>query len=201
MTKRTVLLSLAAAVMMTSPALAHTGIGHVNSFAQGALHPFAGVDHVLAMLAVGLFAAGLGGAALWLVPAAFVSTMIFGGVLGYYGWSLPMVEMGIGLSVIVMGAAIAAGVRLPTIAAMGLVGLFAIFHGHAHGSEGAGSGLSFLPYAAGFIAATASLHAMGIALGIGLDRLGDARAALMKRSAGSLGALAGIALISGWLAA
>ena len=133
------------------------------------------------MVAVGLFAVNLGGAALWLVPSAFVGTMIFGGMLGYYGWPLPMVEEGIGLSVVVMGLAIALGVRLPTIAAMALVGLFAVFHGHAHGTEGIGLGISFLPYAAGFVAATGLLHVSGIALGLGLDRLGTTPSLVLKR--------------------
>jgi urease accessory protein len=127
--------------------------------------------------------------------------MILGGLLGYYGWPLPMVEAGIGLSVVVMGMAIAIGVRLPTIAAMALVGVFALFHGHAHGSEGAGLGIAFLPYAAGFVAATGVLHLSGIALGRGFDRLGATVSGTMNKVAGSIGFIAGISLLSGWLAA
>lgn len=192
----------AALVILTAgPAFAHVGTGPVDTFNHGFIHPMSGIDHILAMVAVGLFAANLGGAALWLVPSAFVGTMIFGGALGYYGWPLPMVEAGIGFSVVVMGLAIALGVRLPTIAAMALVGIFAVFHGHAHGTEGMGLGIAFLPYAAGFVCATGLLHVAGMALGFSLDRLGPARAAMLKMCAGTAGALAGVSLLTGWLAA
>jgi urease accessory protein len=194
-------LVVTALFLTASPAFAHVGVGPVDTFSRGFLHPLSGIDHILAMVAVGLFAVNLGGAALWLVPSAFVGTMIFGGALGYYGWPLPMVEEGIGLSVVVMGLAIALGVRLPTIAAMALVGLFAVFHGHAHGTEGIGLGISFLPYAAGFVIATGLLHVSGVALGFGLDRLGTTRALVLKRVAGSVGAVAGVSLLAGWLVA
>jgi urease accessory protein len=183
------------------PASAHVGIGPVDTFSRGFAHPLGGIDHILAMVAVGLYAANLGGRALWLVPSAFVGTMILGGLLGYYGWPLPMVEEGIGLSVVVMGVAIAVGVRLSTIASMSLVGLFALFHGHAHGNEGAGLGMAFLPYAAGFIVATCLLHVSGIALGSSLDRLRPSLASTSKRIIGIAGALAGVSLLAGWLSA
>ncbi|MFT3729985.1 MAG: HupE/UreJ family protein [Hyphomicrobium sp.] len=200
MLRKLPLLACTALFMTAGPAFAHVGVGPVDTFSHGFMHPLTGIDHVLAMVAVGLFAANLGGAALWLVPSAFVGTMIFGGALGYYGWPLPMVEEGIGASVVVMGLAIALGVRLPTIAAMALVGLFALFHGHAHGSEGIGIGVSFLPYAAGFVGATALLHITGIALGLSLDRLGETPAAIMKKCAGVAGAIAGVSILAGWLA-
>jgi len=187
-------------LMTAGPAFAHVGVGPVDTFNHGFMHPLSGIDHVLAMVAVGLFAVNLGGAAIWLVPSAFVGTMIFGGALGYYGWPLPMVEEGIGASVVVMGLAIALGVRLPTIAAMALVGIFAVFHGHAHGSEGMGLAISFLPYAAGFISATALLHSAGIALGLSLDRLGETPATILKRGAGTAGVIAGVSILAGWLA-
>lgn len=194
---------LAGLISLTAvmPASAHVGAGSVDTFSRGFLHPLSGLDHILAMVAVGLYAANLGGRALWLVPSAFVGTMIVGGLLGYYGWSLPMVEAGIGLSVVVMGMAIALGVRLPTIAAMTLVGTFALFHGHAHGNEGAGLGIAFLPYAAGFIVATAFLHLSGIALGAGFDRLGATQSNLLNKLAGGAGMIAGVSLLTGWLAA
>lgn len=191
------LVSLAAVM----PASAHVGIGPVNTFSKGFSHPLSGIDHILAMVAVGLYAAHLGGRALWLVPSAFVGTMILGGLLGYYGWPLPMVEEGIGLSVVVMSLAIAMGVRLPTIAAMALVGLFALFHGHAHGNEGAGLGIAFLPYAAGFIVATALLHVSGLALGASFDRLGAPVANTLNKVTGAVGFIAGISLLTGWLTA
>jgi len=190
------LISLAAAM----PASAHVGAGSVDTLSHGFLHPFNGLDHILAMVAVGLYAANLGGRALWLVPSAFIGTMIVGGLLGYYGWPLPMVEAGIALSVIVMGMAIALGVRLPTIAAMALVGVFALFHGHAHGNEGAGLGITFLPYAVGFVAATGLLHLAGIALGATFDRMGTLSVSL-NRLAGCAGLVAGMSLFTGWLAA
>lgn len=191
------LISLAAAM----PASAHVGVGSVDTFSRGFLHPLNGIDHVLAMVAVGLYAANLGGRALWLVPSAFVGTMMLGGLLGYYGWPLPMVEAGIGLSVVAMGMAIALGVRLPTIAAMALVGTFALFHGHAHGNEGAGLGIAFLPYAAGFVVATAFLHLSGIALGAGFDRFGATRSSVLNQFAGGIGVIAGLSLLTGLLAA
>ncbi|CAA2139752.1 HupE/UreJ family protein [Hyphomicrobium sp. ghe19] len=188
-------------VVAAAPASAHVGLGAVHTFSQGFLHPMSGIDHIIAMVAVGLYAAKLGGRALWLVPLAFVGTMIFGGVLGYYGWPLPMVEAGIGLSVVVMSMAIALGVRLPTVAAMTLVGTFALFHGHAHGNEGAGLAIAFLPYAVGFVVATALLHASGLALGASFNRLGAAQSSLLNKIAGSFGTIAGISLLMGLLAA
>lgn len=187
-------------LLTTGSASAHVGLGQVETFQTGFLHPLSGIDHVLAMVAVGLYAASLGGAALWLVPCAFVGMMVIGGLIGYGGIPLPLVEQGIGLSVVVMGLAIALGARLPVVLAMALVGLFALFHGHAHGSEGAQLA-SFLPYAAGFIIATVALHAVGIGLGLGLDRLGTTKADYLRRAAGASGALAGVSLLLGWLSA
>ena len=115
------------------------------------MHPLGGLDHVLAMVAVGLYAALLGGRALWLVPGTFVAVMALGGALGMAGYALPYTEIGIALSVIVLGLAVALRISLPTLAAMALAGLFAIFHGHAHGAE-MPQDLSGYEYAAGFLA-------------------------------------------------
>ncbi len=134
-------------------------------------HPLGGLDHILAMVTVGIFAWQLGGRALWLVPASFVAAMMLGGALAIAGVPVPMVETGIAASVIVLGATVALGIKAPVAIAMGLVGLFAIFHGHAHGSEmplDAGAGT----YAAGFMLATALLHMAGIALGAMIGRIG-----------------------------
>src|SRR3954447_25676121 len=109
---------------------AHAGVAAATGFTHGFLHPVGGLDHVLVMVAVGLFAVHLGGRALWLVPLSFVSMTAVGGIVGMAGFGLPFVEIGIALSVIVLGAAVAFSLHLPTVAAMGLVGLFAIFHGH-----------------------------------------------------------------------
>jgi urease accessory protein len=162
--------ALALSCLTAGPAFAHVGQGHVAGFAHGFAHPLSGLDHIIAMVAVGLYAANLSGRNLWLVPSAFIATMIFGGILGYSGFPLPLVEGGIGLSVVVMSLAVAAGVTLPTVAAMALVSLFALLHGHAHGSEGAELS-SFLPYAAGFVIATTSLHVAGIGLGLSSTNL------------------------------
>jgi urease accessory protein len=200
MQMRSLPLALLALCLIGSPAFAHIGLGQSETFSSGFLHPLGGIDHVLAMVAVGLYAASLGGSAIWLLPAAFIGTMVVGGVLGYAGLSLPYVEQGIGLSVVLMGIAIALGMRLPTAVAMGVVSLFALFHGHAHGSEGAQLA-AFLPYAAGFVIATFLLHMAGISVGLGFDRLGRARSEFLRRAAGSISAVAGISLLAGWLAA
>ena len=185
-----------ALALMPGVALAHTGTGaHIDAM-HGLLHPLTGLDHILAMVAVGVFAAQLGGKSLWAVPAAFVLAMVAGGAAGYYGAPLPMVEQGIALSVIVMGVAIAHGVKLPTVAAMALVGIFAVFHGHAHGAEGSGAG-SFLGYAAGFVIATSLLHVAGVLLGLGLNRLGGSLSVNAQRLVGTVGAIAGAAILVG----
>ena len=198
MLKKLVTAALALWCLTASPAFAHVGLGHVAGFAHGFVHPLSGLDHIIAMGAVGLYAANLGGRNLWLVPSAFVATMIFGGILGYSGFPLPLVERGIGLSVVVMSMAVAAGVNLPTVGAMALVSLFALFHGHAHGGEGVEL-TSFLPYAAGFIIATTLLHLAGIGLGLGLDKFGATVSRTLKRAVGVAGALAGVAILSGML--
>ena len=174
-----------------SSAFAHTGVGETSGFLVGFTHPIGGLDHVMAMVAVGLLAAALGGRSLWLVPAAFVSMMAVGGAFGLASVSVPFVELGIGLSVVAIGAAVALKVNMPVSAAMGFVGLFAIFHGHAHGSEMPET-LSGLTYAMGFVAATAFLHAVGIGVGLGLGRL-----ARVSQAAGGLIALTGVGILAG----
>jgi urease accessory protein len=180
------------ALFALTPALAqaHPGHGPANSFAGGFSHPLHGLDHILAMVAVGLWAAQLGGRALWLVPAAFVSLMTVGGALGMAGVPVPMVETGILLSVLLLGVLIAASVRLPLVASMAVVGLFAIFHGHAHGSEipVAASGLA---YGLGFLLATAVLHGCGMGLGLLAQRK---LTAPVLRFAGAGIAVAGVCL-------
>ena len=155
------------ALFALTPVLAQAHLGHglANSFASGLNHPLHGLDHMLAMVAVGLWAAQQGGRALWAIPCAFVSLMILGGALGMAGMHLSMVETGILVSVLVMGILIAAAARLPLVASLALVGLFALFHGHAHGTEipVAASGVS---YGIGFVIATIALHGCGIAIGL-----------------------------------
>jgi urease accessory protein len=148
--------------------------GHTHGFENGLAHPLAGLDHICAMVAVGLWAAQRGGRALWLVPAAFVSLMIIGGALGMGGVGIPYVEQGIAASVLVLGILIAAAVRLPVAASMALVGLFALFHGYAHGAEMPGTASGFI-YGVGFVTATTSQHLAGIGLGIGTQRFASAQ--------------------------
>ena len=158
------------AILLALPALAQAHPGHDGhdltwDFSSGFAHPLSGWDHLLAMIAVGLWAAQLGGRARWLVPAAFVSVMTLGATLGRTGIIFPGVEQGIAASVLVLGLLIATAVRLPVTAGMALVGVFAIFHGFAHGAEMPATAGGLL-YGAGFIAATALLHAAGVGLGV-----------------------------------
>lgn len=197
--RKTRLSALAVAAMLaagTTAAHAHVGAGETGGFAHGFWHPVGGLDHVLAMVMVGLFAAQLGGRALWLVPAAFVAVMALGGATGFAGIPLPFVELGIGLSIVVLGGAVAAGFKVVPAAAMALVGFFAIFHGHAHGAEMPET-VAGLAYGAGFMIATALLHACGIALGLAAGSRVGARGETLVRAAGALTAVAGVAIVGG----
>jgi urease accessory protein len=187
----------AAAILLglSNAALAHTGVGDTSGFTHGFAHPIGGLDHVLAMVAVGLYAALLGGRALWAVPATFVAVMAAGGALGIAGIGLPYAEIGIALSVVVLGLAVAFRLPLPTLTAMALVGLFAVFHGHAHGAEMPQDAAGYA-YAAGFMLATALLHGAGIALGLLAGRLAGLQ---VVQAAGGAIALAGIAILTGIL--
>ena len=182
------------ATLGTTPALAHTGLGTTHGVAAGFAHPLGGPDHALAMLAVGWLAARIGGRALVAVPAAFLGAMALGGAAALAGLTLPAVEIGIGLSVVAFGALLAWPRDLPTAAVTAVVGAFAIFHGHAHGTE-MPADASGLAYGAGFLLATALLHAAGIALGIAAER--TLRAPMAGRVAGMATALAGVALLAG----
>lgn len=154
-------LTVAALGLFATPALAHAGNGPVASFATGFLHPMTGVDHMLTMISVGTMAAVVGGRAVWSVPCAFLAMMMLGAVAGAWGMPLPLVEVGIGASVVVLGLATAFGRSLPEAAAVALAAVFAVFHGHAHGTEMAPT-LSAAEYGAGFALATALLHASGL---------------------------------------
>ncbi len=145
-------------------ALAHPQKGEAVGFLTGFRHPISGLDHVLAMVAVGLWGAQLGSPAIWVLPVAFPMVMAFGGMLGLMGVPLPGTEYGIALSAILLGAAVLFEIRPPITIAAILVGLFAIFHGHAHGTE-LPPGQSALLYSMGFVIATGCLHALGIGIG------------------------------------
>jgi urease accessory protein len=141
-----------------------------SGFVHGFAHPFSGYDHLIAMFAVGLLAANIGGRGIWLVPASFITMMVAGGAWGLAGFGLPFVEAGILLSVGVLGLAGLARRSLPLAAAMVLAGAFAVFHGYAHAAE-MPLGISALDYALGFIAGTAILHAAGFGAGLAFNRV------------------------------
>jgi urease accessory protein len=193
---RTALRLAAAFILVPSLALAHPGHGAAPDMLHGFLHPLGGLDHVLAMVAVGLFAVQLGGRALWLVPGSFVATMAAAGLLGMTGFEVPYVEIGIALSVVVLGAAIALRLTMPVAAAMALVAFFAVFHGYAHGAEMPDTASGFA-YGAGFVAATAILHSAGIALGFVIGRAASAQR--LARIGGAATALVGAALLAGMI--
>ena len=184
---------LGALALLLTPAiaLAHPGHGD-NGLIAGISHPIFGLDHLLAMLAVGLWAAQQQGAARWALPCTFVGTMLIGGMLGFEGLDLPALESGIAASVLALGLAVALAVRPPLSMAVGASALFALFHGVAHGLE--------LPemsspwaYAAGFVVATAALHAAGYAL----VRVLPTAAAPVIRVAGAASAATGVWLLAG----
>jgi urease accessory protein len=176
-----------------STALAHPGHGINNGFVPGMTHPLTGLDHICAMLAVGLWAAQRGGRALWAVPLAFVSVMALGAVVGMRGVEVPYLDKGIAATVLLLGVFIAAAVRLPLVASATIVGLFALLHGYAHGFEaGTVSTASSLLYGAGFILSTIFLHLTGIGLGLGLQRVSQLP---VIRYAGAAIALCGVLLL------
>jgi urease accessory protein len=182
----------AALALLPQAALAHPGHGAAIGAEAGFLHPLMGADHVLAMVAVGLLAALRGGRALWALPLSFLVLMSAGAGLGMAGVALPYAETGIALSIVVFGVAAIVGLRAPVALLASLVGVFAVFHGYAHGAEmpETASGLSF---GFGFLAATALLHAAGLGLGIAAARLDAARAA---PALGACVAAAGLALLA-----
>lgn len=149
---------------LTAPAFAHVEQGRAAGFLAGLAHPVSGLDHVLAMVAVGLWGAQLGAPAIWLLPVTFPIVMALGGLLGLLGVPLPGVELGIAASALLLGVVVMTERRLPLFAAAALVGVFAVFHGHAHGTE-LPPGESGLLYSLGFVVATGCLHAIGIAIG------------------------------------
>jgi urease accessory protein len=154
-----------ALALVALPALAHVQEGQAAGFLTGLAHPVSGLDHVLAMIAVGLWGAQLGAPALWLLPVTFPLVMAFGGFLGLLGIPLPGVEAGIALSALALGLAVATSWRPPLVLAAVLVAVFAVFHGHAHGTE-LPEGQSGLTYSIGFVVATGLLHLAGIGIGV-----------------------------------
>ena len=168
---RAIQLALATGLLAVVPAVfAHTGLHHESGLTSGLLHPITGMDHVLAMVAVGLWAAYAGGRSVWLLPVAFVGLMTGGAALAMNGIQLPLVESIILLSVVVLGSMLALGIRLPALPAALLVGAFGVFHGYAHGLEITPTASGYT-YGLGFATATMALHLGGILLGQRLLRL------------------------------
>jgi urease accessory protein len=167
---------------------AHTEVGQATGFLSGLEHPVSGLDHVVAMIAVGLWGAQLGAPAIWLLPVVFPMVMAAGGMMGLIGLPLPGIELGIALSAVVLGVMVMTEARLQLVWAAVVVGIFAIFHGHAHGTE-LPPDESPLLYSLGFVMATGFLHAVGITVGL-IHRWGVGKLAL--RMAGAAVAIAGV---------
>ena len=189
--RRAIAAAVAAATVVAAPAWAHVERGQATGFLTGLRHPISGLDHVLAMVAVGLWGAQLGAPAIWLLPVTFPQMMAVGGFLGLVGVPLPGVEIGIAASAILLGLLVACEARLPLALAAVVVGFFALFHGHAHGTE-LPAGDSGLAYSAGFVIATGGLHATGIGIGL-VHRWAWGRAAL--RVAGAVVAAGGVVFL------
>jgi urease accessory protein len=187
---------LTAGLLLALPslALAHTGAGPTHSLVHGFMHPLSGLDHLLAMLAVGLWAGQIGGRSVWLLPVTFVGAMVAAGALGVAGVGLPAVELGIAVSVLVLGALIAAAARPALLLGAGAVAVFALFHGYAHGSEMAATATAVY-YGAGFAATTALLHAAGVGLVVLAHRARAGRRLVWVRATGAAIGLAGVAFL------
>lgn len=188
---RKILGLVAIAVLAPTTGFAHTGTHEVSSIAAGLLHPFTGLDHLLAMLAVGLWAAQISGRQAWLLPALFPLAMVADAALALGGIGFPLVEPMIAISVIILGALVLAGASPPLAMSAPLISVFALAHGHAHGSELPAGG-DMAGYATGFIGATVILHLTGLFLGLLSQRW---RHGMLTRISGSAVAVSGFALL------
>jgi urease accessory protein len=173
----------------SSSAFAHPG-HDVSGFAAGLMHPYSGLDHLLAMVAVGLWAAQVGGRKLWLLPVTFMAMLAAGAGIAMQWQALPLVEAGIAVSVLALGLLVALSLQLPASFSVSITGLFGLLHGYAHGLELPASAAP-VEYALGFLAATATLHLVGIMLGIATRR----NSALLPRLLGSAIAVSGACLL------
>lgn len=195
---KSILIMTGATILLAAQiAQAHPGHAGHGGLAGGFAHPFSGIDHILAMIAVGLLAAQIGGRAIWMLPLTFVAMMTGGGLLNLAGMPVPWVEQGIMASVLVLGLMIAAAARMPIGVPLGLVGLFAICHGYAHVAE-MRAGVSPLGYAVGFITATSILHVIGISLGLAARQFGSRQ---IVRLTGAAIAVCGLLLFLGVITA
>ncbi|MBD3838120.1 HupE/UreJ family protein [Brevundimonas sp.] len=190
LSRRIAAVLLSGLALATVPAVAHAHIlqGEAGGFLHGFEHPLSGADHMLAMFCVGLWGAQMGGRAVWSLPIAFPLIMVVGGMLGIAGVPLPAVESGIALSIIVLGASIALLWRPPEWLALAVIGVFAIFHGYAHGAE-LPNATDPADYAIGFVVATGLIHIVGIAVGLLFQRV---RAGELSRALGGLIGLGGL---------
>ena len=182
-------------LLAATPAAAHLPPGEYGSFLAGVTHPLFGLDHVLAMIAVGLWAAQIGGRALWQVPTAFVVAMLAGFGVSLAGGPLPLVEPAILGSIFILGALVALALRPATFVAILTVSVLALFHGHAHGGELGGA--QALTFGAGFMIATAGLHATGLAVAVLFARALSAGSGIVLRLLGGATALGGLSLAFG----
>lgn len=193
---RPLIAALVSAVMLApTTALAHSGHGDAAGFVHGMAHPISGVDHILAMVSVGIVAAGIGGRALWLLPLTFVSVMAGAAVLGMAGFAMPLFEVWIAGSLVALGLAVAYPSYLSTLTGAGLVALFAIFHGYAHGAE-MPAGASGLAYAAGFVTGTALLIGTGAGVTLLVRTRGGRPGPRVMRWGGAAIGLYGLAALS-----
>jgi len=195
MTGRFVLCT-AAACLAPAVALAHPGPGPHSGLVPGFMHPLTGADHLLVMVAVGILAVMLGGRALRVLPLTFLAVMALGAGLGINGVGLPLVEMVIALSVVVMGLAVASPRKCPMGAATAMVATFALYHGHAHGTELVPAG-SPIPFVLGFTVATATLHSIGLGLGFAVKRLHPVHFRYACGVSGLAIAMCGVGLLAG----
>ena len=184
-----------ASLLLPEAIFAHTGEGVAGGLASGFLHPIAGPDHVTAMVAVGILGAFLGRPAIWVLPVVFPLVMAFGGVLGLVGVPIPYIEVGIATSSIVLGLMILFALKPPLWIAAIIVAAFAIFHGHAHGTE-LPNAANALAYSVGFVVSTGLLHLAGIGIG---ELIRWPIGQIVARAIGGLIALAGVGFLTGWL--
>lgn len=180
-------------LVVSNTAFAHTGAGIAGGFLGGFMHPIAGLDHVTAMVAVGILGAFLGRPAIWVLPVVFPLVMAFGGVLGIMGVPIPNIEVGIAVSSIVLGLIIALALKMPLWVASIMVAAFAIFHGHAHGTE-LPNATNPLAYSVGFVLSTGLLHLAGIGIG---ELIRWPAGVIVARAVGGLIALAGVGFLTG----
>jgi len=184
-----------ASLFVSETVLAHTGEGITGGLMSGFLHPVAGLDHVTAMVAVGILGAFLGRPAIWVLPVVFPLVMTIGGVLGLLGVSISYIEVGIAVSSIVLGLMILFALKPPLLIAAIIVAAFAIFHGYAHGTE-LPKAANALAYSVGFVVSTGLLHLVGIGIG---ELIRWPVGQIVARAIGGVIAIAGVGFLTGWL--